>query len=203
MSTNPSTATGLNSTLDPERLDALLQKVLPFASVADAFARRSVGKVRTLALLGLLAAGWICYACADTFGWGLRTLLIVFPFVALPAAVLWQMQRTLRATIGLPQRIRDTAMGMVGKAEEYRERFAKRHALDPVAQRPRLTHLWRTGKALLEVKSLGDEAQQIVSTSAGAMVVANPVFLIVFGCATAAVLVIVGVAGIVGLAYVL
>jgi hypothetical protein len=203
MSTNPSTATGLNSTLDPERLDALLQKVLPFASVADAFARRSVGKVRTLAMLGVLAAGWICYACADTFDWGLRTLLIVFPLVALPAAVLWQMQRTLRATIGLPQRVRDTAMGMLGKAEEYRERFAKRHPQDPVAQKPRLSQLWRTGKALLEVKALGDEAQKIVSVAAGAMVVGNPVFLIVFGVAVAVVVVIVGVAGIVGLTYVL
>jgi hypothetical protein len=202
MSTESST-TGSPLELDPQRLDSVIQKVLPFAGVADAFARRSVGKVSTLAMLGLGAAGWLCFACADTFDWSLTTVLIVFPLLAIPGALLWKMQRTLQATIGLPQRIRDTALGMAGKTAEYRDRFARRHPLDPTAQRPGLLQLWRTGKAVLEVKALGDKAQEIVSASAGAMVMANPLFLIVLAGALAAVFVLIGAAGIVGLAYVL
>jgi hypothetical protein len=194
---------GSSFELDPERLDSVVQKVLPFAGAADAFARRSVGKVRTLAMLGLGAAGWLCFACSDTFDWSLTTALIVFPFLALPGALLWKMQRTLQATIGLPQRIRDTALGMAGKAAEYRERFARRHPLDPTAQRPGLMQLWRTGKAVLEAKALGDEAQEIVSASAGAMVMANPLFLVMLASAMAAVFALIAAAGIVGLAYIL
>jgi hypothetical protein len=188
---------------DPERLDAVIQKLLPFAGAADAFARRSVGKVRTLAVLGLGSAAWLCFACADTFAWSLKTTVIVLPLLAIPGALLWKMQRTLQATIGLPQRIRDTALRMAGKATEYRERFAKRHPLDPADQRSGLAQLWRTGKAVLEVKALGDEAREIVSVSAGAMVRANPLFLILLGGAMAVVFSLTAAAGVVGLAYLL
>ncbi len=201
MTTDSSSAASHAIAVDSERLDAVIQKVLPFASVADAFARRSVGKVRTLAMLGLLAAGWIVFACTDTFEWALTTVLVIFPILAIPGALLWKMQRTLQSTIGLPQRIRETAIGMAGKAGEYRERFAKRHPLDPTAERPGLRRLWRTGKAVLEVKALGDEAQEIVSAAAGAMVMANPVFLILLAGSMAVVFALVGVSGVVALAY--
>ena len=201
MSADAPIAAGPSIELDPDRLDAVIQKVLPFASAVDAFARRSVGKVRTLAMLGLLSAGWTAYACADTFGWSLTTALIVLVLLAIPGALLWKMQRTLQATIGLPQRIRDAALGMAGKAAEYRERFAKRHPLDPAAEQSGLRRLWRTGKAVLEVKALGDEAQQIVSASAGAMVMANPVFLILLVGSMVSVFALAGAAGIIALAY--
>jgi hypothetical protein len=201
MSADAPVAANPSIELDPDRLDAAIQKVLPFASAVDAFARRSVGKVRTLAMLGLLSAGWTAYACADTFGWPLTTALIFLAFLAAPGALLWKMQRTLQATIGLPQRIRDAALGMAGKAAEYRERFAKRHPLDPAAEQSGLRRLWRTGKAVLEVKALGDEAQQIVSASAGAMVIANPVFLILLVGSMASVFALAGAAGIIALAY--
>ena len=201
MSADAPIAAGPSLGLDPDRLDAVIQKVLPFASAVDAFARRSVGKVRALAMLGLLSAGWTAYACADTFRLSLTTALVVLALLAIPGALLWKMQRTLRTTIGLPQRIRDTALGMAGKAAQYRERFAKRDPLDPAAEQSGLRRLWRTGKAVLEVKALGDEAQQIVSASAGAIVVANPLFLILLVGSIASVFALTGAAGIIALAY--
>ena len=201
MSADAPIAAGPSVELDPDRLNAVIQKVLPFACAVDAFARRSVGKVRALAMLGLLSAGWTAYACADTFGWSLTTTLIVLALLAIPGALLWKVQRTLQATIGLPQRIRDTALGMAGKAAEYRERSAKRHPLDPATEQSGLRRLWRTGKAVLEVKALGDEAKQIVAASAGAMVMANPVFLILLVGSMVSVFALAGAAGIVALAY--
>lgn len=193
---------GSATPLDSERLDAIVQKVLPFASAADAFARRSLGKVRTLAMLGLLAGAWISYACADTFDWRLPTFLIMLPIFALPPALLWKIPRTLHATIGLPQRIHETATRFAGKAAEYRQRYANRHPLDPTAQKPRLKQLWQAGQVMLEVRSMGGEAQEIVSASAGALVLANPLFLVVLGCATATAMVLIGVAAIVAVAYI-
>ena len=64
-----------------------------------------------------------------------------------------------------------------------------------------LRRLWRTGKAVLELKALGDEAQRIVSASAGAMVMANPVFLIMLVGSMASVVALAGAAGIIALAY--
>jgi hypothetical protein len=107
--------------LDSARLDAVLEKVLPFARIADALARGSVGKVRTLAQLGVLAAVWIAYACADTFGWQLATLVPVFVLTVIPAALLWKIHSTLHATVGLPQRIIDCAARVADKASEFRQ----------------------------------------------------------------------------------
>jgi hypothetical protein len=189
--------------LDSARLDAVLEKVLPFARIADALARGSVGKVRTLAQLGVLAAVWIAYACADTFGWQLATLLPVFVLTVIPAALLWKIHSTLHATVGLPQRIIDCAARVADKASEFRQHYESRSQPSHVVTRPKFRQLWRAGKALLEIKALSDETREIVSLAGGALVLANPIFAIVLACATAAALVLTGIAAIVGVAYVL
>lgn len=203
MSADSSANDSRTKRLDTERLDALLQKILPFARAAEAFARRSIGKVRTLAILGVLAALWIAYASAVTFEWELSTLLIVFALSAIPAALLAKIHGMLRAAIGLPQRVVDCANGLAGKAVEYRRLYDSRGTASPVATRPKFRELWRTGKSLVEIKALGDEAREIVSLAGGALVLANPAFAIVLACATGLTVVLVGIAAIVAVAFVL
>lgn len=191
-----------SKTLDTERLDAVLQKILPFAHTADALARRTVGKVRTLAMLGALAALWITYTSYNTFEWPLPPLLFAFAITAIPTLLLAKIHSMLRATIGLPQRIIDCTTGLAGKAVEHRQRYESRSQAGAVVARPGFRELWHTGRSLFDIKALGGEAREIAALAGGALVLANPIFAIVLACATAATLVVVGIAAIIGLAYV-
>jgi hypothetical protein len=194
--------TRIQPLVDTERLDAVLQQILPFAETADALARRTLGKVRTLALLGALAALWIAYTSTVTFEWRLPTLLFAFVITAIPAALLTKIHGMLRATIGLPHRIIECATGLAGKAVEHRQVFENRSKTGGAVERPKFRQLWHTGKSLLDLKMLGDEAKEVAALTGGALVLANPIFAIVLACATAATLVLVAIAAIIGLAYV-
>jgi hypothetical protein len=160
-----------------------------------------VGKVRTLALLGALAALWIVYACVRTFDWSLVTALAVFVPIVLPAAVLWKMYGVLSSTVGLPERIVSTATRMQGKFVEYRQWYETRLA-SAGEVKPKFRQLWNASKSLLQLRALGDEAQQIASLAGGALVLANPLFAILLGIAAAVTVIIVLVAAATALIYV-
>jgi hypothetical protein len=185
---------------DRQQLIALLEKVLPFARTADALARRIVGKVRTLALLGALAALWIVYACVRSFDWSLATALAVFVPVALPAVALWKMHGVLRSTVGLPERIVDTATRMQSKFAEYRQWNESRQA-SAAEVKPKFRQLWDASKQLLQLKALGDDAQKIASVAGGALVLANPMFAVLLGIAAASTVVVVLIAAVTAFVY--
>jgi hypothetical protein len=190
-------------TQQPAVVEAALQKVLPFAAAADALARRMVGKVLALAVLGLIASLGITLACVDAFGWGLKAALMIFVVLVVPAAVLWKMHGTLRGVIGLPQRLVDTAGRLVGRAAELKQLYDSRPDVRDIARAaPGFRSIWQAGRNLLDAKSLGDEAQAITSEVAGAAVVANPVFAIVLAGASLLAIAQAVVACVVGLVYI-
>ena len=107
------------------------------------------------------------------------------------------------STIGLPQRVIDCATALAGKAVEYRQLYDSRGEASAAPPRPKFRELWRTGKSLLEIKALGGEGKQIVSLVAGTLVFANPAFAIVLAGAAGTTVGLVGIAAIIGLAFVL
>ena len=197
---SPATVAAVAQTDAQARLDALLDKVMPFANVADALARRTVGRVRTLALLGLFAAIWLAYACGGAFDWGLGGTLTLFLPLVIPAAVLWRIHGMLRSVIGAPQRIASAAARAYGKAVEYRELYERREQRD-VGAKVGFRELWRTATSVLEVKTLTDEGQELVALIGGALVLANPLFGIVLAAGSILTLLLVLVAALVGVAY--
>lgn len=202
---NPAMDTASAGNVDLERLKGLVDKLLSFARAAESVAKRLVGKVRALALLGLLAAGWLTYACVMTFEMSLATALIVAAVLFVAPALLWKLYGTLNSTIGLPQRVTDTAARIMSKANEYRAYYQSlpQSGADPdqSKSKPTLRKLWQTGKSLLEAKSLGGEAQELVAQAGGALVLTNPLFAIVLGVASAASLLLFLIAVVVGLAF--
>lgn len=175
---------------------------MPFAKVADALARRTVGKVRTLSLLGLLAAIWLAYACAGAFEWSLGGVLALLLPLVIPAAVLWKIHGMLRSVIGVPQRIANAAARACGKAVEYRELYERREQRGAGAK-VGFRELWRTAKSVLELKALADEGQDLVAAIGGALVLANPLFGIVLAVGSVLTLLLVLVAALVGVAHLL
>jgi ABC-type multidrug transport system fused ATPase/permease subunit len=189
----------------PEQLRGLLDNLLGFARAAEAVAQRLVGKVRTVAVLGLTAAAWLTYACVETFDLSLMTALIVAVVLFVVPAVLWKLHGTLHSVIGLPQRVTDTAARMTSKATEYRAYYQSlqqtRADPDQSKRKPTLRQLWNTGKSILDAKALGGEAQELVAQVGGALALTNPIFAIALGIASAVSLLLFAIAMIVGLAY--
>jgi hypothetical protein len=197
------TATAETTSSDPTQLESLLGKVIPFARTAEGLARRCVGKVRTLAIFGVLSAVWITYVCAATFDWTLATALAVFVPLIIPSAVLWKLYGMLSSVIGLPQRITDTAGRLYDKAAEHRSMYESRGRVDHNEPKPKFRQLWQTSMSLLEVKALTDETREVVSLAGGALVLANPVFAIVLASVSVITLLLAVIAAVVGLIYLL
>lgn len=186
----------------PAAVNAALQKALPFATAADALARRIVGKVRALALIGSLAALGVTFACADTFDWKLPAALVTFALLIVPAAILWKLHGTLLNAVGLPQRLGETAGRLLGKTSELKRFYDGRpDAGGTDAPRPGFRQIWRTGKGVFEAKWLDEKVQAIAADVAGAAVVANPVFAILLTGASAVTIALSGLACVIGLAY--
>jgi hypothetical protein len=190
----------VKATLDSQQLNALLDKVLPFARTAEAVARRLAGKVRTLAVLGVVAAVWLIYACYLTFDLSWTALLPLGVTVLIAPLALLRVVAMLRSVIGLPQRIADTVNRVAGKANEYRELYNSRPQTIAAAK-PTLRQLWSTGKSLLEAKGLTDEAKEIASLTGGALAIANPVFAIMLSVTAIVTVLIVMVAAVVAIAH--
>lgn len=190
------------STAERQRLKGLIEKVLPVARVADGIARRSVGKVGKVALLGTLAAAWLSCACVMTFAWGLASALTLLIVLMVPSLVLWKIHATLKTVVGLPARMVDTCDRLFGKFTEYRQLYAERGSVPVQSQKPRFKEIWKSTRSLLELKALNDEGREIFTTLGGAVVMTNPLFAIVLFAATTVAMLVIGIAIIVGLAFI-
>ena len=190
------------SKVDREKLQALLDKLMAFATTAEAVALRLVGKVRTLALIGLGGGLWLTYALTDTFNMGTSLWLAIGAILIAAPLILLKMSGTLQDIVGLPQRITDTANSIMGKAKEARAYYANSQAKTAKPnQRPTLRQLWHSTKWMLGAKALGDDAQRLVGQAAGALVVTNPIFAVVLVIASVLSVLMIAIAVIVLLAY--
>lgn len=185
------------------RMRAALDAILPFARAADALARRTVTKVRTTALLGILSALGITAACVYTFEWGLAAAITLVAFLILPGAVLWKLHGVLRSSVGLPQRIVDTAVGAYDRTNELRAHYLDRSVEPPAEEKKsRFRDLWKATRKIREIKHLSDEARELVAIAGKSIAVANPAFAIALLIASALSLLITLIAALVGLAFV-
>ena len=167
-----------SSKLEPEALDTAVEKALAIARTAEAVALRSVKKVQLLFVIGIVSAIWLAYYVAHSFDLTLVSALWVLLAFALPPLVLGKLYGTLRRTIGLPQRLRERIESIRGKTAELGSRLKTLPSAEPAGKAAKFSQLWRQGKVLLEVKSLGGEAQEVASVLGEALVLANPVFAV-------------------------
>lgn len=167
------------SRLDPKTLDAVAEKAFHIARIAEAVALRNVKKIQTLFLIGILVAVWLTYYIARSFELTPVSALWILVVFALPPLVLGKLYGMLRKTIGLPQRLLQAMEKLKGRTAEFEQRLKSRASPQPTDQKAKLSELWRLGKVLLEVRSLGGEAREIASVLGEALILANPVFMVV------------------------
>jgi hypothetical protein len=173
------------SKLDPRALDTAVEKAFAIARTAEAVALRSVKKVQLLFFIGIVSAVWLTYYVAHSFELTLISAFWILLVFALPPLVLGKLYGTLRRTIGLPQRLRERIESIRGKTAEFGSRLKTSMSSEPANKAAKLSELWRNGKVLLELKSLGGEAQEIASVLGEALILANPVFAVLLLVSTA------------------
>ena len=206
----PDANTGTTTSGKSQRLQELTDKALGFANAADALAKRLVGKVRTSALVGFVSAAWLTYACVATFDLGLTGSVLVLLSLCVVPMVLWKSYATLRDIVGLPERLNHQRTALLAKLNQGQAyynslsepgRQSNPYASDSGNKRPTLRQMWRTGKWMLDAKSLGDDAQVLVSEVGAALILTNPIFAIVLTIATALVGIMTVVAVLTALAH--
>ena len=187
---------------NPKDLSSLLDRLLGFASAAERVAQRWVGKIRKLGSLALLSAVWLTYAIADTFNAYTAIWLVVGALLMSVPVLLLVMGATLQGIVGLPQRISRSAAEAIDAAKYSQAQVqSMREAAPQSVARPTLRHLWRSYKWLTQARGLSNEAQRLIGEAGGALVIANPVFGIVLVVASVIALAQIGIAAVVGIAY--
>lgn len=182
-------------------LDALSGRLLDAARLAERIAEASVGKVRTLFLLGLLAAVWLGYVFAEAFTMGLPAALTTVLILALPALLMGWVYRMLREAKGLPQRVTEMLGRVKSRAAEVQTRFRADAPGAGNAGGNKLTDLLRVGRVLAEVKALSGEAEEATAAFAGVVMLTNPLFAIVTTLASGVTLLLILTAFVTGLVY--
>lgn len=175
----------VESKLDPRTLDTALEKALAIARTAEAVALRSVKKVQLLFFIGIVSAVWLTYYVAHSFELTLVSAFWILLVFALPPLVLGKLYSTLRRAIGLPQRLRERIESIGGKTAELGSKLKMSTRSEPANKAAKFSELWRNGKVLLDLKSFGDEAQEIASVLGEALILGNPVFAVLLLVATA------------------
>jgi hypothetical protein len=182
-------------------LEALSGRLLDAARLAERVAEASLGKVRMLFLLGLLAAIWLGYALAEAFTMGLPATLTAMFVLALPALTMGWVYRMLREAKGLPQRVSQLLGRLKNRAAEVQTRFRSAAPGNDNQGGNRLTDLLRVGRVLAEVRALSGEAEEASAAFAGVVMLTNPLFAIVATLASGATLLLILTALVTGLVY--
>ena len=159
------------------KLAALLPRLMGFARLAEGLAKRFIGVARFAALSGLLAALWLGYVTAHSFGFTLLWASIAGLVLALPGLVMGFCWYVLDEALGLPQRLAECTARLHGYAGDVKQRFQG----EPRKEKARFKDLGQLAGLAYEVHSLGSDARDLMAILGGTLTLANPVFLFVLG----------------------
>lgn len=169
MATNPETSpSGI--------LEDVYGRLMGFARLAESIADRFKGIVRFLCLSGLAAAVWLAYV-AGHFGLGLALAAVAGILMALPAAVLGWVWFVLGEASEMPGRLTD----WLGRAHAYTgQTWEAWQGIrnTPEQSRARLGDLKPLAGLAYELRLMGGDARELLTTLGGAMSLTNPLFLL-------------------------
>ncbi len=170
--------------LDAGISEALKDKLLAVVERGVGLANRNVGYVRNLAVLGLLSSAWLGFYLQQLLSspWSV-TLPLLFVLL-LPVLFLGKLFFTLRDIQELPVRLEQCFRGFKSSFEDYHQQFKAR--IQDARHKRRLSELISLGKDFREVLRLVRNTDELSTAIGGAVVLGNPVFLIVMLIASGA-----------------
>jgi hypothetical protein len=151
--------------VDPKTLEILKYKLLRIARTAESVALSSIRKVRFLAAVGMLSAGWLTIFLWKTFTLSLAVTLPLLLILALPSILLGKLYFVLRETVGLPQRLNESLDRIRTGTVELHQRLKKPDQFDSIPRKKKLTDLWRLAKTFRELKALGKKLMKLWPSS--------------------------------------
>jgi len=199
----------MNDAVTPARIEELKQTLLSFLARLAETAQDAREKLRALLVISLLSALWLTF-CAqrifDLSALGALPPLVVF---AVPAFLVWRLQRTLRDVIGLPGQLSALGDG-VGRmlADAKGEVLGQFDALKTqanggvglkalVAMGRRLAGMVQV-LSVLKVRLVDGGSARVVES---VLTVASPAFVALMGIATVGTVALAILAVVSGVAY--
>jgi hypothetical protein len=179
-------------------LAAVLPRLMGFADLAASLAKRFKGAARFLALTGMLAAVWLAYRGAHSFGFAPATAALAGMAMALPGLVLGWVWFVLGQASELPQRLSD----WLDRAHAYAGDTWP-GLRDGKPGRGRIGDLKALAGLAYELRSMGGDARELMVTLGGVMSLTSPLFLLLVAASALAIVLLDIVAMISGLVYLL
>jgi hypothetical protein len=160
-----------------------LPRLMGFARLAESLANRFKGVARFLAVSGLLAAVWLAYAAAHSFGFSPIAAAIAGVAMALPALVLGWIWFVLGEASAMPRRLAD----WLGRAHGYAGETWQSFQGEQKPGRSRIGDLKPLAGLAYELRSMGGDARDLALTLRGALSLTNPLFLLLVAASTLAI----------------
>jgi hypothetical protein len=165
-------------------LGELLPKLMGFVTVVRNLAQRFTGVARFLALSGLLAALWLAYVTVHSFGFQPAAAILAGIVMALPALVLGWVWFVLEQATELPERLADWMSRAHYQADATLQSLQQGSA---ATGGRRLGDLKPLAGLAYELRSMGGDARELMTTLGGAMSLSNPLFLLLVAASTIAI----------------
>ena len=199
----------MNDAVTPARIEELKQALLSFLTRLAETAQGAQEKLRALLVISLLSALWLTFCVHRLFD--LSALGAVAPLIvfAVPAFLVWRLQRTLRDVSGLPEQLSalgdgigrmlaDAKGDMLGRLDALKAQANGRVGLKAlVAMGRRLAGIGQV-LAVLKVRLVDGGSARVVES---VLTVASPAFVALIGIATVGTVALAILAVVSGIAY--
>ncbi len=185
----------------------IIKLILEALQVPVKIANQIVGSVLLLALVNIASGAWLSFISYQTFSGNASLTGFIFLLIACPSLLLAKLYLTLKEIIGLPDQIViffQTSSRKVAELNQAQERVrnklkdanwrvdnlirekewqasdvisATKNAHYGLSLWKRLRNYFALARRLRDVKSLISEFEGLATLTAGAMLLANPLFL--------------------------
>ena len=185
-----------------------IQLILEVLQVPVKIANQTVDSIIILSLINIVSGAWLAFVTSQNLNSHASLTGVVFLFIASPALILFKLHLTLKEIIGLPDQIVmffHASSQKVSELNQVKERvktklkdanwrvdnlikekkwqtsdaiLATRNIRHGLSLWNRLSNYFVLARRLRDVQSMISEFEELSILTAGAMLLANPLFLI-------------------------
>ena len=160
----------------PGSLDQVKGRLMQFSEKGVAVANRNKQHVRNFAVLGLLSAVWVSYYFQQAFTLSATTTMTMLVVLLIPGLALGRTYFALCEIGDLPRRLEQYLGTVKNSVSDYKDRVQSN--LSSGAPKFRVSEVLSIGKELREVVSVAKGSAELSSLLGGALLLGNPIFLL-------------------------
>jgi hypothetical protein len=176
---------------DTAAFEELKRKLSVFFNRLAALAEQSIKKVRFMLIINILSAIWLAFYFIQLFHLSIYSAMPVLVILGLPGLLVAKLYLTLKDVMDLPDQIQQIMASMKGKAILLKSETinhlseAPENKPESKQKRSKLKDLFSMSKTLLDIKQLIGDTAGMSSGFGSALMLASPIFIVLFSFSTA------------------